>query len=179
MYILLGFSPPVTFSRLLATVKTCLQAFQRRFCSFRKPWKKNISYWKNLETMEKSSLSDWNSDPVKISRCGKTVFHLKISSCWPCRPLKRPFCALGVRAWGHSCKLLGWGYECKIFAPHLATFFFRRKEVIFLASRPWKWPFWCTRGEVVGSRVPTFGCGVTSAHFLHHEWRRVSSKSHE
>ena len=146
-------------------MKTCLQAFQRRFCSFRKRWKKNISYWKNLEPMEKSNLSDWNSDPVKISRCGKTVFHLKISSCWPCRPLKRPFCALGVRAWGHSCKLLGWGHSCKIFAPHLATFFSAEKKLFFwlrdhgkglFVARGVRW--WGHECQLlgVGSRVPTF-----------------------
>ena len=105
------------------------------------------------------------SDPVKILRCGKTVFPLKISSCWPCRPLKRPFCARGVRAWGHSCKILGWGHECKIFPPHLATFFFRRKEVFFwlrdhgkglFVARGVRW--WGHECQLlgVGSRVPTF-----------------------
>ena len=66
---------------------------------------------------------------------------------------------------GSRGKVLGWGHSCKIFAPHLATFFFRRKEVFFWLRDHGKGLFgargvrgWGHECQLlgVGSRVPTF-----------------------
>ena len=101
------------------------------------------------------------------SEVRQQVFRLKKSYFWPSRPLQRPFC--GTRGEGLVSRVPTFASRVATKSPKWQKLFFREKSVIFGLRDLWK-------GLVVAREVRGW---CHECHFLHHEGRRVSSKSPE
>ena len=111
-----------------------------------------LLYW--LEQREKSEVR-------------QNGFPLKISSFWPSRPLKRLFC--GMRAEGVVSRVQTFASWVAMKSPRWGKMFFHWKSVLFGLLDLWK-------GFVVAQEVRGW---CHECQLLHHEGRRVSSKSPE